>query len=150
MRRPSPHHSQTDCVGGGKKEPRWIKYCSPPSVCYPGTAFQSFSVCHKNCPQYFPFVPPRLPISLAPALGSNSAMYCTRKLGIFFAYCEHHAMFWCSYYAGFIKAFSNEPLCRLISAEPNQWFVREIISASIPCTVCWSGIWAGNQWEGKQ
>ena len=58
-------------------------------------------------------------------------MYCTRKLGIFFAYCEHHAMFWCSYYAGFIKAFSNEPLCRLISAEPNQWFVREIISASI-------------------
>ena len=31
----------------------------------PPTAFQSFSVCHKNWPQYFPFVAPRLPISLA-------------------------------------------------------------------------------------
>ena len=125
-------HSRTDCCGG-KKEPhrrlRWIKYC-PAGVCYQGTAFQSFSVCHKNCPQYFPFVPPRLPISLAPALGSNSAMYCTRKLGIFFAYCEHHAMFWCSYYAGFIKAFSNEPLHWPIS---DQSVVRGLsVGASLP------------------
>ena len=158
-------HSRTDCCGG-KKEPhrrlRRIKYC-PAGVCYQGTAFQSFSVCHKNCPQYFPFVPPRLPISLAPALGSNSAMYCTRKLGIFFAYCEHHAMFWCSYYAGFIKAFSNEPLHWPIS---DQSVVRGLsVGASLPlfpAELGWPrrissgysmvepGVYEANQWEGKQ
>ena len=93
-------------------------------------------------------------------------MYCTRKLGIFFAYCEHHAMFWRSFYAGFIKAFSNEPLHWPIS---DQSVVRGLsVGASLPLfpalvsrtwlaqtyikrySMVEPGVYEANQWEGKQ
>ena len=112
-----------------------------------------------NCLSVFECVPQEPLASILPLCEDKIAYFartppdqtlpCISRLAPSWQLCSGQMMY---AVCGFIKAFSNEPLCRLISAEPNQWFVREIISASIstPCTVCWSGIWAGNQWEGKQ
>ena len=99
-----------------------------------------------NCLSVFECVPQEPVASILPLCEDKIAYFartppdqtlpCIARLAPSWQLCSGQMMY---AVCGFIKAFSNEPLCRLISAEPNQWFVREIISASIstPCTVCW-------------
>ena len=108
-------HSQTDCCGWRQKRATVDKILLAGRVCYQGTAFQSLSVCgcHKNWPQYFPFVKPRLPISLAPCLRIKlchvlHSHHQRCKLCLFFSSCKLCQLVYCvcRHSAGcFIKAF---------------------------------------------